>query len=133
MILERIIPTITDAEGWHLEPHLFWTDVLQFPVEVSGVVNPFRRRVLNYIYRLALSQSRGLLKYALVEAVNEPNDQDSFYLNLAMAIDMDWDDLDQLYDQILAGISQWSRDEWDEDQQKEYSHWIYFSLTPFRV
>ena len=132
MILDTITSKTT-AEEWRVEPLVSVADLLHIPAEVSGVMTPFRQRALNYIYRTALGQSNGLLKSAFIEAVSEPDDRDCLYLNLSLTIDMDWDALDKLYDHILNRLSQWSQDEWDEERQKEYSRWIYFSLTPLRV
>lgn len=132
MNVDTIAPRAT-IEGWRVEPLVPLNEMLHFPVELSGVRTPFRERVLNYIYRTALGQSRGLLESAIVEAVSEPDDQESLYLNLSLTIDMNWDELDELCNHILDRISEWSRDEWSEQQRAEYSHWIYFSLTPSRV
>ena len=132
MILDAIT-SMTTAEKWRVEPPVLRTEVLHFPVELSGVKTPFRERVLNYIYRTALGRSNGLLKSAFVEVVSEPDDRDYLYLNLSLTIDMDWDGLDIVCDHILTGLSQWSQDEWDEERQREYSRWIYFSLSPLRV
>ena len=132
MILDKIT-SMTAAEERRVEPLVSWTDLLYVPIEISGVMTPFRQRVLNYIYRTARGGSRGLLKSAFIEAVSEPDDEDYLYLNLSLTIDMDWDELDVLCDEILAGISQWSQDEWNEEQHKDFSRWIYFSLTPLRL
>ena len=103
--------------------------MLHFQREAQGVLTPFRERVLNYIYRTALGPADGRLESAIVEAVSEPDEEDSLHLHLALTINMDWEQLDQLHDQILGHVAEWSR-EWPLENQEEYGRWIFFSLTP---
>jgi hypothetical protein len=106
--------------------------MLHFPFETQGALTPFREQVLNYIYRTTLGLSKGLLVSATVAPVSEPSEENSLHLHLGLTIDMGWDELDQLHDQILARVVEWSRD-WSAEEQEDYGRWIYFSLTPSRI
>jgi hypothetical protein len=106
--------------------------MLHFPIETLGVLTPFREQVLSYLYRTTLGLSNGLLESAIVEAVSETDEGDSLHLHLALTINMDWEELDKLHDEILSRIAAWSED-WQDDKQEEYGRWIYFSLTPSRI
>ena len=124
------ITSVSTAREWlQADRFIPWQDMLYFPIEVQGIVTPFREQVLNYIYRTALGISDGLLESAIVEAVSEPDEEDSLHLNLALTINMSWDDLDRLHDQVLSKIADWSQ-EWSEQEQQDYGRWLYFSLTP---
>ena len=106
--------------------------MLHYPIDTQGALSPFRERVLGYIYRTALGLSKGLLESATVEAISEPDEEDSLHLHLAMTINMEWDGLDKLHDQILASLAEWSR-EWPLEYQEDYGRWIFFSLTPSHI
>ena len=127
---------ITSAEtalAWReAEPFTRWVDMLYFPIETLGVLTPFREQVLSYIYRTARGYSDGLLESAIVEAVSEPDEDDSMHLHLALTIKADWEELDKLHDQILERVAQWSN-EWRDEEQEDYGRWIFFSLTPSHV
>lgn len=114
------------------EPFIPWTDMLYFPIETRGALTPFREQVLNYVYRTALGLSGGLMESAIVEVLNEPDEEDSLHLHLAMTINIEWDEIGKLQDQVLELVSEWSQD-WSEQQRDDYARWIFFSLTPTRL
>ena len=128
MSLALITSTAVENEWWRFGPFIPWRDMLQFPIEAQGVLKPFREQVLRNIYRTALDLSEGLLESATVEAVSEPDEEDSLHLHLALTINSDWQQLDKLHDQILARVAEWSK-EWSLENQEEYGRWIFFSLT----
>ena len=132
MIFDVVMLTERETQWLRDEPFVPWTDMLHFPMEVQGILTLFRERVLNYIYRTALGLADGRLESATVEAISEPDEDDSLHLNLAMTIKMDWDVLDQLHDQVLERLAAWS-EEWSLDEQEEYGRWIFFSLTPSHI
>ena len=132
MSFPRLSSMATHSDRSIGDPAISWRDLLHFPVETLGVLTPFREQVLSYIFRTARGLSDGLLESATVEAVSEPDERDSLHLHLAMTINMDWEQLDELHDQILARLAEWSRD-WSDGEQKDYGRWIFFSLTPSRL
>lgn len=119
----------TGGEWLQTEQFIPWREMLHFRIEVQGILTPFREQVLNYIYRIARGFSDGLLESAQVEAISEPEEEDSLHLHLALTLKMDWDELDTLYDQILVRLEEWAED-WTDEDQEEYGRWIYFSLSP---
>ena len=122
----------TGGEWLQTERFITWRDMVHFRMEVQGILTPFRGQVLNYIYRTARGLSGSLLESVIVEPIIDPDEENSLHLHLALTVNMDWDSLDQLHDQILARVSEWSRD-WTEDEQEDYGRWIYFSLTPSNI
>ena len=106
--------------------------MLHFPMEAQGALTPFREQVLSYIYRTALGLADGRLESAIVEAISEPDEEDSLHLHLALTINMDWEQLDENHDQILARVAEWSG-EWLFESREEYGRWIFFSLTPSHI
>ena len=132
MIFPSLSTTVPDTSWVRAEPVIPWLDMLYFSTETQGVLTPFRERVLSYIYRTSRALSGGLLESALVEAVREPDEEDSLHLNLAMTFKMDWDELDKLHDQILAKVAEWSG-EWSFESREEYGRWIFFSLMPSEI
>ncbi len=132
MSLALITSTAVENEWWRFGPFIPWVDMLHFSINTQGALTPFREQVLSYIYRTALGLSSGLLDSATVEAVSDPDEEDSLHLHLALTIDMGWNELDTLHDQILTNISDWSKD-WLEKELEDYGRWIFFSLTPSRI
>ena len=133
MTFESIASTEKAAERWLFDPFIHWSDMLHFSIDTQGALTPFREGVISYIHRTLLGLSNGLLKSAIVVPTSEPSEEGSLHLHLALTIDMDWNRLDNLHDQILAKLADWSSQEWSEEEQEEYSRWIYFSLTPSRL
>ena len=132
MSLALIESTATNSDWWRSDSFAPWVETLRFPINTWGILTPFLEKILNDIYRTALGLSEGLLESAIVEAVSEPDEEDSLHLHLALTINMDWDELDSLHDQILARVVKWS-DYWPEEDQEDYGRWIFFSLTPSSV
>ena len=132
MIFEGI--TSTDYSTEWLQPDTFipWQEMLHFPIHAQAVLTPFREHALSYIHRTALGLSKGLLESSIVEAVSELDEEDSLHLHLALTIDLGWDELNQIHDQILSRVAEWSHD-WPGEQQADYARWIFFSLTPSRL
>lgn len=129
MSFARIAPAPTVGEWQRLSPVVSWAEMLYFPISTQGALTPFREQVLNYLYRTALGFSGGLMESAIVAAVSEPDEEDSLHLHLAMTLKMDWEELDKLHDQVLARLAEWAED-WTDEDQEDYGHWIYFSLSP---
>ena len=128
-----MLSTMVADTGWKKnEPVVPWVDMLYFPIETQGALTPFREQVLSYIFRTARGLSNGHLESALVEALSEPDEENSLHLHLAMTVNMDWEELDKLHDQILARVAVWSRD-WSQEDQQDYGRWIFFSLTPSQL
>ena len=132
MSYAQIDSVSTDREWLQTEQFIPWLEMLHFPLETQGVLTPFRGQVLNYIFRTARSLSYGVLESALVEAISEPDEEDSLHLHLALTVNMEWEQLDKLHDQILARVSEWS-EEWSLEEQEDYGRWIFFSLTPSQI
>ena len=137
MSFVQITPVETHSVRWRSDAlipkeGMLQEGMLHFPIETLGVLTPFREQVLSYLYRTTLGLSNGLLESAIVEAVSETDEGDSLHLHLALTINMDWEELDKLHDEILSRIAAWSED-WQDDKQEEYGRWIYFSLTPSRI
>ena len=132
MIFEEIISTENSIDWLQADAYIPWVELLHFPIEAQVILTPFRERVLSYIYRTARGLAEGLLESAIVEATQEPDEDDSLHLHLALTVNMDWDGLDKLHDQILARVAEWSRD-WSLEDQKDYGRWIFFSLTPSQL
>ena len=130
MTFESIALTEKVTERWRSDSFIHWSDMLHFFIDTQGALTPFRYGVINYLHRTVLGLSNGLLKSAIVVPVSEPGEEGSLHLHLALTIDMDWDRLDNLHDQILTKLADWSSQEWSEEEQEEYCRWIYFSLTP---
>ena len=132
MSFAQISSPVTANVWGHLDPIISWVEMLHFPIDTQAILTPFRENVLLYIYRTALGLSDGHLNSAIVEAASEPDEADSLHLHLALTINMDWEELDSLHDQILAKIAEWSQ-EWPEEILEDYGRWIFFSLTPSSV
>lgn len=129
MSFAQIKPTSTTGEWLRAERFISWRDLLHFPLEIQGILTPFREQVLNYIFRTARGLSDGHLESALVEALSEPDEDDSLLLHLALTVKMDWDSLDKLHERILDRLAEWSQ-EWSEQERDDYARWIFFSLSP---
>ena len=132
MSLAQITSSPASSAWSRFESFIPWMESLHFSLETQDGLSPFREQVLNYIYRATRGLSDGLLESAIVEAVSEPDEEDSLHLHLAMTIDMHWEELDVLHDLILARIAEWSR-EWSFEDQENYGRWIFFSLTPSHI
>ena len=127
------INSVSTAREWlQTERSIPWREMLHFRIDVQGILTPFREQVLNYIYRTAIGLADGRLESATVEAISEPDEDDSLHLNLAMTFKMDWDELDRLHDHILAKLAEWS-DEWSPIEREDYGRWIFFSLMPSEI
>lgn len=132
MSFPSLSTTVADSTWVRAESAISWQDMLHFPIDTLGVLTPFRVQVLNYIFSTARGLSEGLLESAIVEAVQEPDEDDSLHLNLAMTFKMDWEEIDKLHDRILEWVAEWSSD-WSQEYQQDYGRWIFFSLTPSQL
>ena len=103
--------------------------LLYFPMETRSVLTSFRKRVLTYIYRTALGLSVGKLESATVSLSSTPDEEDSFQLDLTLRFDGDWKAAQELMQDILGRVSEWSK-EWPEEDQEDYGRWIYFGVIP---
>ena len=129
-MISEVIESTEDSTSWlQADAFIPWVEMLHYPMETQGLLTPFRERVLNYIYRTARGLSGGLVESALVEALSEPDEGNSLHLHLALIVQMDWDGLDKLHEQILARLADWSQG-WSEQEQNDYARWIFFSLSP---
>ena len=102
---------------------------LYFPVDLWGVVTPFRQSVLTRIFQTAWRLSEGLLVSGVVWSARAPDEENSLHLNLTMTVDSSWETADGLHDQILEWLADWSQ-YWSEDERDDYSRWIYFGVAP---
>lgn len=108
------------------------TSFLYFPLETGGVLTSFRKKVLNYIYRVAYAESGGRLESAIVSLTDAPDEKDSLHLDLTLTVNADWDGAQRLTEQILDSVSGWSK-EWSPEDQADYGRWIYFGVIPSQL
>ncbi|MDE2803195.1 MAG: hypothetical protein OXK21_09980 [Chloroflexota bacterium] len=92
-------------------------------------MTPFRKKALNDIYRTALGAAGERLASAEVSLVSTPDEEDSFHLDLTLAVNADWDTAHELSESVLESVSEWSK-EWSKEQQEDYGRWIYFGVVP---
>ena len=102
---------------------------LYFLPDTTGMRTAFRDTVLNYIYRTALDLSDDRLQSAEVSISSQPDEEDSFTLELTLTIDADWDFIRKLGHDILVKVGEWSK-EWSEEERDDYARRIYFGLVP---
>ena len=105
------------------------TGRLRFPQETAWALTPFRKKALNDIYRTAVGLAGERLASAGVSLIRTPDEEDSFHLDLTLAVDADWDAAEELAVGILERVSEWSK-EWSEEDQEDYGRWIYFGVIP---
>ncbi len=105
---------------------------LYFPRDIRGMLTPFRRVALNYIYRTALAFSEDCLESAVVSVSSQPGEEDSLALDLTMTIDADWEYIKKLRREILVKVGEWSR-EWPEEEKTDYGRRIYFGFVPSKL
>ena len=110
-------------------PHNQIAGLLYYPLEAEGVLTTFRKMVLNYIYRTALGLLDGRVESASVSLSSALDEEDSFYLDLTLTVDTDWEAAQALMEDILEKVSEWSG-EWSEEDQEDYGRWIYFGVIP---
>ena len=102
---------------------------LDFSPETERVLTPFRKGVLNDIYRTAFGISAGRLETATVLLSSTSDEEDSLHLDLTLTVNADWDAAQELAQEILCRVSEWSK-EWPERDREDYGRWIYFGVIP---
>ena len=105
---------------------------LYFSLETRRTLTPFRKLVLNYIYRTALELSNGSLESAEVSLSSVPDEEDSLHLTLILIVRSDWRVVQDLRQQVLSKVSDWS-DEWTQEEREDYGRWIYVRLLPAQM
>ena len=105
---------------------------LHFPVESIAILTKFRKDVLTCIFRAAQDLSGGLLASGIVSVSSSPDEDDSLHLYLTLTFNADWDTLDKWHDRILEKLGEWAQ-EWSQEEQEDYSRWIYFGLFPSQL
>ncbi len=100
--------------------------------ETWGLLTPFRNEVFTHIYRMAQELSRGRVIYGELAAPTAPDEEDSVHLDLTLAVDADWDTIENWRADIIARVSERSKD-WTEREREDYARWIYFGLVPVRL
>lgn len=119
--------------GWlSVSQHSRASTSLYFPPDIRGMLTPFRRAALNYIYRTALAFSEDCLESAVVSVSSQPGEEDSLALDLTMTIDADWEYIKKLRREILVKVGEWSR-EWPEEEKTDYGRRIYFGFVPSKL
>ena len=104
-------------------------ELLHFSDETLPIWTPFRARVLNYIFRTALGLLGDQLESATVSVSSVPDEEDTYALNLTLAVTGDWPIIRCARDELLTKVSEWSM-EWSRQQQEDYGRRIYFGLIP---
>ena len=102
---------------------------LRFPADTAWALTPFRKKALNDIYRAAAGLAGERLASAGVSLISTPDEEDSFHLDLTLAVDADWDAAHEVAVGILEKVSEWSK-EWSEEDRDDYGRWIYFGVIP---
>ena len=115
--------------NWPIDGRQIENEPLHFPYETLAILNPFRKRVITYIFLTARGLSQGRLDSAEV-SISSISDQDAvFALDLTLTIDADWTFIKRLRRNVLGKVSEWS-EEWSDDEKREYGERIYFGILP---
>ena len=117
---------------------IHWEDVrrlagnsLYYSYGTVWLRTPFRNAVIEQIYRAALDLCDWQLQTAIVLAEDTWEvDSDSLYLSLA--VNTDWEGINELRHEILVRIGEWSK-EWYEQEKEDYGRRIYFGLVPLEL
>ena len=122
-----------EDSGWlSVSQHSRASTSLYFPPDIRGMLTPFRRAALNYIYRTALALSEDCLEFAVVSVSSQPDEEDSLILDMSMTIDANWEFIKKLRREILVKVGEWSQ-EWSEEEKDDYGRRIYFGLIPLQL
>ena len=107
-------------------------DCIWFPLATRPFLTPFRKLVLNYIYRVVLELANNTLESARVSLCSVPEEEDSLHLALTLSVRSDWQLIQELRQEIFSRVSDWAK-EWTEEEQQDYGRWIYVSLLPTQL
>ena len=101
-------------------------------MEIRPNITPFRKLILNYIYRTVLELSNGSLESAEVSLSSVPDEEDSLHLTLTLIVKSDWQVVQELRHEVFARVSNWSK-EWTQEEQDDYGRWVYVRLLPAKL